>query len=108
LGHDAGKTRAEISMTALATAIAVCWVMLNAIRQLRENRWRGIKFEWSKALVTAGGCILITVVALGCMFGAFALNQPALGGVLVAVVMIGGLIGLVVEVNRYWPTRTGS
>jgi hypothetical protein len=91
-------------MGTLATIAMLAIVIVGAVRQLRENRRRGIKFEWSKALVTGGGCILITGLGLACLFAGFALDQPLVGVGLTFVILIGGLIGLIVWINRRWPT----
>jgi hypothetical protein len=93
-------------MAAAAILLVVLLTVAGAIRQLRENRRRGIKIEWSKTAVTGAGCILITAAAVGAMLGAAKLGQPEIGFVAFLVVFGVGLAGLIIFVNRRWPRRS--
>lgn len=92
-----------------ATAVVVfLWVLGNAVRQVRRQRALGLKFEWDKAFATAGGCILVTLAAIGALIGMMALDQPIPGTILCVLILAGGLTGLIVWVNRRWPRRPGE
>jgi UDP-N-acetylmuramyl pentapeptide phosphotransferase/UDP-N-acetylglucosamine-1-phosphate transferase len=91
----------------LAFAVLYLAIMAVAIKQIRDNRRRGIQFDWSKGLATAGGAVLVTALAIGALFGATALGKPHLGLALLVVVLVIGLIGLVVAVNHRWPRAKG-
>jgi hypothetical protein len=95
-------------MSSLLTVFMCLMILLGALRQIRANRRRGIGIDWPKTLVSAGGCILVTLVAIGCLLGAAALGNLVVGVMLFVVVLTGGLIGLVVAVNRHWPAATGE
>jgi hypothetical protein len=85
-------------------AIILCLIVLAAsIKQIRDNRRRGIGIDWSKTLVSAVGAILIAAVATGAFYGAMALGAPTTGVVLFFVVFLVGVIALAVVVNRRWP-----
>jgi hypothetical protein len=82
-------------------------IMSGAIRQIRERRRRGIKFEWSKGLATAGGCILVAVAGCASLIGFMAIDQPKIGCVLCVLVFGGGMTALIMAVNRHWPAEDG-
>ncbi len=89
------------------------WVVLylimvsEMIRQIRERRRRGIKFEWSKGLATAGGCILVAIAGCAALIGFMAIDQPETGCVLCVLVFGGGMTALIMAVNRRWPAEVG-
>ncbi len=87
----------------LAFAMLYLVVLAGAIKQIRDNRRRGVGIDWTRTLVTAGGAILITVLATGGLIGAMALGEPAIGLVVFVLVVVAGLIALAVAVNRRWP-----
>ncbi len=91
----------------LAFAVLYLAIMAVAIKQMRDNRRRGIPFDWSKGLATAGGAVLVTVLAIAVLIGATTLGKPHLGLALLVVVLVIGLIGLVVTVNHRWPPAKG-
>jgi hypothetical protein len=64
----------------LAFALLYLVVMAGAIKQIRDNRKRGVGVEWTKTFATAGGVLLVTALGIGALLGAFALNAPTLGG----------------------------
>ena len=85
-------------------AIILCLVVLAAsIKQIRDNRRRGIGIDWGKTLVSAVGAILIAALATGAFYGAMALGAPTTGVVLFFVVFLVGVTALAVVVNRRWP-----
>jgi small-conductance mechanosensitive channel len=85
-------------------AIILCLVVLAAsIKQIRDNRRRGISIDWTKTLVTAAAAILIAALATGAFYGAMALGAPTTGVVLFFVVFLVGVTLLAVVVNRRWP-----
>jgi drug/metabolite transporter (DMT)-like permease len=85
-------------------AIILCLIVLAAsIKQIRDNRRRGIAIDWGKTLVTAAAAILIAALATGAFYGAMALGAPTTGAVLFFVVFLVGVIALAVVVNRRWP-----
>ena len=85
-------------------AIILCLVVLAAsIKQIRDNRRRGISIDWMKTLVTAAAAIVIAALATGAFYGAVALGAPTAGVVLFFVVFLVGVIALAVVVNRRWP-----
>jgi hypothetical protein len=85
-------------------AIILCLVVLAAsIKQIRDNRRRGISIDWTKTLVTAGAAIVIAAPATGAFYGAMALGAPTTGVVLFFVVFLVGVTALAVVVNRRWP-----
>jgi small-conductance mechanosensitive channel len=85
-------------------AIILCLIVLAAsIKQIRDNRRRGIGVDWGKTLVTAAAAILIAALATGAFYGAMALGAPTTGVVLFFVVFLIGVIALAVVVNRRWP-----
>jgi len=85
-------------------AIILCLVVLAAsIKQIRDNRRRGISIDWMKTLVTAAAAIVIAALATGAFYGAVALGAPTTGVVLFFVVFLVGVIALAVVVNRRWP-----
>ena len=90
-----------------ALAVLYLAIMAVAIKQIRDNRRRGIHFDWSKSLVTAGGAVLVTALATGVFFGATALGKPPFGLALLVAVLAIGLVGLVVAVNHRWPSEKG-
>ena len=85
-------------------AIILCLIVLAAaIKQIRDNRRRGIGVDWGKTLVTAAAAILIAALATGAFYGAMALGAPTTGVVLFFVVFLAGVSALAVVVNRRWP-----
>jgi small-conductance mechanosensitive channel len=85
-------------------AIILCLIVLAAsIKQIRDNRRRGIGIDWGKTLVSAVGAILIAAVATGVFYGAMALGAPTTGVVLFFVVFLIGVTALAIVVNRRWP-----
>jgi hypothetical protein len=85
-------------------AIILCLVVLaGTIKQIRDNRRRGVTIDWGKTLVTAVAAIVIAALATGVFFGAMALGAPTTGLVLFFVVFLVGVIALAVVVNRRWP-----
>ena len=85
-------------------AIILCLVVLaGTIKQIRDNRRRGVAIDWAKTLVTAAGAVVIAALATGAFFGAMALDAPTTAVVLFFVVFLGGVIALAVVVNRRWP-----
>jgi len=85
-------------------AIILCLVVLAAsIKQIRDNRRRGISIDWMKTLFTAAAAIVIAALATGAFYGAVALGAPTTGVVLFFVVFLVGVIALAVVVNRRWP-----
>jgi K+-sensing histidine kinase KdpD len=85
-------------------AIILCLVVLAAsIKQIHDNRRRGMTIDWTKTFVTAAGAIVIAALATGAFFGAMALDAPTTGLVLFFVVFLIGVIALAVIVNRRWP-----
>ena len=85
-------------------AIILCLIVLAAsIKQIRDNRRRGIGIDWGKTLASAVGAILIAALATGVFYGAMALGAPTTGVVLFLVVFLAGVITLAVVVNRLWP-----
>ena len=85
-------------------AIILCLIVLAAaIKQIRDNRRRGIGVDWGKTLVTAVAAILIAALATGVFYGAMALGAPTTGVVLFLVVFLVGVTALAIVVNRRWP-----
>jgi hypothetical protein len=85
-------------------AFVLCLVVLaGTVKQIRDNRRRGVAIDWTKTLVTACGAILIAALSTGVFFGAMALGAPTTGVVLFFVVFIVGVTALAVVVNRRWP-----
>ena len=85
-------------------AIILCLIVLAAsIKQIRDNRRRGIGIDWGKTLVSAVGAILIAALATGAFYGAMALGAPTTGVVLFFVVFLIGVTALAVVVNRRGP-----
>ena len=85
-------------------AIILCAIVLAAsIKQIRDNRRRGIGVDWGKTLVTAVAAILIAALATGVFYGAMALGAPTTGVVLFLVVFLVGVTALAIVVNRRWP-----
>jgi len=87
----------------LAFAILYLMVMVGAIKQIRDNRRRGVGVVWAKTFATAGGAIVIAALAGGGLIGAMALGAPAIGIIVFFLVFLVGLIALIVAVNRRWP-----
>jgi hypothetical protein len=92
----------------LAFLVLYFIMMAGAIQQIRARRRRGLRFDWSKGLVTTGGCLLITCVGCGSLIGFMAIDQAAIGAVFCFVVIIGGMIGLTIAINRRWPAGGGA
>ena len=85
-------------------AIILCLVVLAAsIKQIRDNRRRGVATDWAKTLVIAAAAIVIAALATGAFYGAMALDAPTTGVVLFFVVFLAGVSALAVVVNRRWP-----
>ncbi len=85
-------------------ALILClMVMAMAVREIRDNRRRGIPINWPKTLVTGGGAILIALLADGGLIGAMALGGLASGMVVFFIVFVVGMAALIVAVNRRWP-----
>jgi small-conductance mechanosensitive channel len=85
-------------------AIILCLIVLAAsLKQIRDNRRRGIGVDWGKTFVSAIGAILIAALATGAFYGAMALDAPTTGVILFFVVFLAGVIALAVVVNRRWP-----
>jgi hypothetical protein len=87
----------------LAFTIVYGLVVVAAIRRSRENRRRGIAFNWPKALATAGGAVLVTLLGCGILLAVITLGEPVVGLIAGAVALVFGLVGLVYAVNRRWP-----
>jgi hypothetical protein len=80
------------------------WFFLSgAIRQVRENKRLGIKFQWAKFFATMGGVVVVMGLGLGCLFLGLSLDRPLIAA-LYLVIFIGGLVGLFIWANRRWPT----
>jgi small-conductance mechanosensitive channel len=85
-------------------AIILCAIVLAAsIKQIRDNRRRGVGVDWGKTLVSAVGAIVIAALATGAFYSAMALGAPTTGVVLFFVVFLIGVLTLAVVVNRRWP-----
>jgi hypothetical protein len=84
-------------------AILCLIVLAGTIKQIRDNRWRGVAIDWTKTLVTAAAAIVIAALATGAFFGAMALGAPTIGVVLFFVVILIGVTALAVALNRRWP-----
>ena len=79
-------------------------VMAGAIKEIRDDRRRGVGVDWSKTVATAAGVLLVTASATGVLIGAMALGARTTGTVLFIVVFAVGLTALVLAVNRRWPS----
>jgi hypothetical protein len=107
--NTARDGRQDLAMLSALTALLdFVWSVSNAVDQYRRQRALGLKMQWDKALATAGGCILVTGVGLGSLFAGLALDAPILGTSGCVVLIIGGMIGLIILVNRRWPRRPGE
>jgi UDP-N-acetylmuramyl pentapeptide phosphotransferase/UDP-N-acetylglucosamine-1-phosphate transferase len=95
-------------LSVLVSVVIFVWFLGNAVRQIRRQQAMGLKMQWDKTLATAGGCILVTGAGLGSLFAGLTLDAPILGTAGCAVLMIGGMIGLIILVNRRWPRRPGE
>ncbi len=85
-------------------AFILCLIAMAAtIKQIRDNRRRGVTINWMTTFVTAAAAIVIAALATGVFFGAMALSAPTTGVVLFFVVFIVGVAALAIVVNRRWP-----
>jgi hypothetical protein len=85
-------------------AFVLCLIaMAGAIKQIRDNRRRGIGVDWAKTLVSVIGVILVTASAIGVLVGAMALRAATAAVIAFFAVFAVGMIALVVAVNRRWP-----
>ena len=78
-------------------------VMGHAVRQMRERRRRGLRMDWAKLAATAGGAIAVALAAMGAILGGMMSNRPALGAILSALIMVGGLVTLILWLRWRWP-----
>jgi len=95
-------------MSSLVAVVVFLFVLGNAINQIQRQRRLGLAFQWGKTFATGGGCVLVTLVALGALLLAMHFDAPVLGAIACAVLLAGGLTGLIVWVNRTWPRREGE
>jgi hypothetical protein len=84
-------------------AILTLIVLAASIKQIRDNRRRGVAVDWTKTLVIAAAAIVIAMLATGAFYGAMALGAPRTGVVLFFVVFLAGVTALAVVVNRRGP-----
>ena len=94
-------------MSMLAVLLPVLLAFLIALGQLRENHRRGIAINWPKTLVTILGVIAITALACAALGWRVSVGDELTGGLLFALIMLSGIAGLAVGVNRRWPRAGG-
>jgi MFS family permease len=90
-------------MRTLAHLIIFFTAVSRLVGRLRENRRRGVPFNWTAVLATAGGVIALMALSGACLAGAIALGWPILGVILSLAVFIAGLVALALAVTRRWP-----
>jgi uncharacterized membrane protein YiaA len=84
--------------------LVLCLIaMAGAIKQIRDDRRRGIGVDRAKTLVSVVGVILVTTLAIGVLVGALALGATTTAVMAFFAVFAVGMIALVVAVNRRWP-----
>jgi hypothetical protein len=84
-------------------ALYVVVVFEQIVRGRREHA-RGVKFEWAKAFALGGGCIVVSLTALGGLFFFLSLDDPWIALIVCTLVLGGGLPALMIAVTRRWPT----
>jgi hypothetical protein len=87
-------------MATMLSVIMALIVLFSSINQLRDVHRRGVKVQWAKALVTVAGCVTIALAAIGTLIVAKSLGHFDAGVLVVLVVVIGGIVALIVGVNR--------
>ena len=97
---------AGLLTSTIFSVVIFVWMTGMAIRQIRENRRRGIKYDWPRALAAAGGSIAVALAGIGVLLAGLTTDHAAAGGIGCAAVMIGGMIALALWIKRRWPTRT--
>ena len=95
-------------MGSLVTLSVVFMIAVQAARQIRENRRRGIRYPWARTAATVGGVLLMIAIGGGVMAGLISLNWPVAGVFGFFIVVIGGIVGMSVWVNRHWPVPGNS
>jgi TRAP-type C4-dicarboxylate transport system permease large subunit len=88
-------------MATLATLIVVVMTLMMALRQIGENRRRGIAIDWRKTLVTGLGCIAVTLLAIGGLVWGLQTGREMAGLALFVVVFLAGVTALSIAVNRW-------
>ncbi len=79
-------------------------VVFEQILRGRRERLSGVKFEWAKALALGGGCIVVSLIALGGLFFFLNLDDPWIALIVCTLVLGVGMPALMIGVTRRWPT----
>ena len=75
----------------LANLLMSLLTMASAVKQIGDDRRRGVETNWPKTLVTGGGAVLIALIGMACLFGAMELDEPVLGLILFGLVFVVGM-----------------
>jgi len=86
----------------LATALALL-VAWKAFQRVRVDQQRGIPINWPKMLVTLAGGGVVTLAAIGVLYAGLTAGRGGLAIALFLVVFAGGLVAVILAVNRRWP-----
>jgi hypothetical protein len=95
-------------MGALVVLTVVLFTVAGAIRQLRENRRRGIAFDTPKFVATLAASLLVAALAIAGLVWGMKTNQPMTGLVLACWAFTVGMTWLVAEINLRWPPPAGT
>lgn len=85
---------------AMGLALLVAW---KAFQHVRADQRRGSPINWPKTLVTLAGGGGVTLAALGVLYAGLTADRSGLAIALFLVVFAGGLVAVILAVNRRWP-----
>lgn len=90
-------------MEALGAIILVASTLLYAMREMRRQRRAGIRHDWTKTLVSILGVVVVTGLGFAAMFAASASGNAI--AILAAFFLVwgGGMVALIIAVNRWRP-----
>ena len=94
-------------MSTLAALLPVLLAALVALRQIREDRRRGLSINWQKTGVTGVGVLLITGLAIAALLWRESRGGTLSAAILFGFVFLGGITALTIGVNRRWPRAGG-
>jgi hypothetical protein len=91
-------------LSTIFALVILVWAVVRAIRQIRDNRRRGIGMQWPKTLTTAAGSIAVALVGITIAIAGVTSDHEIAGLIGCMAVIVGGVIALGYWVNRHWPT----
>jgi hypothetical protein len=90
-----------MTVATLSALLVVAMTLTMALRQVSNNRRRGVGVDWPKTLVTGLGCVGVTLLAIGALVWGMETGRETAGLALFAIVFLAGVTSLSIAVNRW-------